>query len=219
MFDDLSVFFGEDQNVLADVEAAATPKKVGRGTLLLGEGDESASVFYLLGGKASAIRYSVGGVEVLIDTFERGALLGEMAALTGAPRTADIYALTEVRLAVFSAPAFLELMRKHGSIGIGVSRLLAKRIGRTTHRMFEQSTLSSKGRVYAELMRMARSETDSGNQRIGSMPAISDLAKRLNIARETVSRTVNELKHDAIVRPDGPDLVILKPHALVSRLQ
>lgn len=217
MHDDFSAFFGENQPLLGDLLTESVRKSFKKGELIVGEGDTDNSVFYILEGEASALRYSVNGAEVFIDTFGSGDLVGEMAVLTDGPRTADIYALSDLRMAVFSAPAFISLMERHGVMGLRVSRLLARRVLATTRRMFEQTTLSSKGRVYAELLRMAVPGSSS-EQHILGMSSISDLAKKLNIARETVSRTVSELKAEDIIRAQGRDLVIPAPHLLLERL-
>ncbi len=217
MLDDFSVFFGDDQQLLDDLSAESVRKSFRKGELIVGEGDADNSVFYILDGEASALRYSVNGAEVFIDTFGSGDLVGEMAVLTHGPRTADIYALSDLQVAVFSAAAFISLMERHGGMGLQVSRMLARRVLATTRRMFEQTTLSSKGRVCAELLRMAVPGSGS-EQHISGMPSISDMAKKLNIARETVSRTVSELKASDIIRSQGSDLVIPAPYLLLQRL-
>ncbi len=213
-----SAFFGDDPDVLEGLKNASGFRRYAAGSLIAGEGDEDNAVFYILEGSAHALRYGEAGTEVFIDTFHVGQLMGEMAVLGDGRRSADIYALTDVAVAAIPGAAFVRLMEKHGTIGLLVSRLLAQRIRNTTRRMFEQSTLSSKGRVYAELMRMARPDEDGEAQKIRDIPAISDIAKRLGITRETVSRTVNRLKDEAIVERQGSDLIIRHPDVLISRL-
>ncbi len=215
---DFSVFFGDDPTVLVELQQASTTRRFQKGAIILAEGDNGDTVFYLLEGEARALRYSAAGAEVFIDTFSAGNLVGEMAVLGNGIRTADVYARTDVLAAVFPGKVFLKLMEKHGSIGLRVSRMLASRIQETTRRMFEQSTLSSKGRVYAELMRMAGPVADADTLLIDALPSISTIARKLGIARETVSRTVNELKDQKAVEKQGSGLLITAPHVLVSRL-
>ncbi len=214
----LSDFFGDDATVLYGLQAAGMNKKYRKGAMIVGEGDSGSTVFYLVSGTASALRYSAAGAEVFIDTFGPGDLIGEMAALSGGERTADIYATSDVELIAFPGTAFIGLMEKHGSIGVRVSRLLVERIRRTTRRMFEQSTLSSKGRVCAELMRLAEPVGGTEVLLINAMPSISEIGKKLGMARETVSRTVSELKGQAVVAPEGSGLLINQPHLLLARL-
>ncbi len=214
----LSSFFGDDASILHDLQAASTNKNYREGAMIVGEGDSGSTVFYLLSGTASALRYSAAGAEVFIDTFGPGDLIGEMSVLGGGERTADLYATSDVELTTFSGPAFISLMEKHGNIGLRVSRLLVTRVRRTTRRMFEQSTLSSKGRVCAELMRLAEPVGSTDVLQVSAMPSISEIAKKLGLARETVSRTVSELKDQAVVASDGSNLLINQPHLLLARL-
>ena len=216
--DSFSAFFGDHRLLLDDLAGESIQRPFRQGELIVGEGDTSNSVFFILDGEAVALRYSVNGTEVHIDTFTSGDLIGELAVLTDGPRTADIYALTDLQIALFPADIFISLMERHGVMGLQVSRLLARRLQATTHRMFEQSTLSSKGRVYAELMRLSARADASEMLEIKGLPSISQMAKKIGIARETVSRTVSELKAEGVIIQHGADLVIHRPQALISRM-
>ena len=208
------IFFGANANVLQDVEAASNIMKYTSGAIILGEEDPGGSVFYLLKGKANTVRYSSEGAEVWLDKIEPGSLFGEMKALGASSRTATIVAASDVTVAVFSEQAFLDLMQQHGSIGLQVSRLLVGRVEKTTQRMFELAAFSSKGRVYAELLRQAKPIDGSLHSKIDHMPSMSVMARRLNNTRETVSRTVNELEKSGFIERTGNELTILMPDAL-----
>lgn len=214
MHDTLKLFFGEKAHVLRDVETASNVVKFGAGSVILSEEDTGKSVYYILSGKAKTVRYSSEGTEVWLDEMGPGALFGEMAALGAAARTATIVAASTVSVAVFSEQAFLALMRRHGSIGIQVAKLLVARVEKTTQRMFELAAFSSKGRVYAELLRQARPLENSALSRIENMPSMSAMAKLLNNTRETVSRTVNELEKEGFIARNGSQLTILMPEQL-----
>lgn len=214
LHDTFGLFFGSNPDVLHDVEAASTLRQFASGAVILGEEDKGKSVYYILEGKAKTVRYSSEGAEVWLDEMAPGALFGEMAALGAKARTATIVAASNVSVAVFSESAFLELMQKHGSIGLQVAKLLVARVEKTTQRMFELAAFSSKGRVYAELLRQARPIEGSPHSRINSMPSMSAMARQLNNTRETVSRTVNELEKEGFIKRDGNQLTILMPDAL-----
>lgn len=218
MSEHFEAFFGSDNNILRDVGSSCREVSLDAGHCIFDECDPGDSVYYLIRGRARAIRYSVAGTEVQIDNYAHGSLFGEMAALCGETRSAGVYALTDVRLAVFSGAAFLALMQKHGLVGLRVSQMLAHRVRNTTGRMFEHATLSSKGRIYAELIRMARSNEESGTPQIEDPPSNSEIARRLSIARETVSRTMNQLRQDGTVQRQGNYLVLLQPQKLVGGL-
>ena len=214
MQDIFELFFGTNAAVLRDIEAASSVQKFVTGAVILGEEDLGKSVYYILDGKAKTVRYSADGAEIFLDEMGPGALFGEMTALGASARTATIVAASSVTVALFSEQAFLALMRQHGSIGLEVAKLLVARVEKTTQRMFELAAFSSKGRVYAELLRQARPIPGSPRSVIENMPSMSAMAKQINNTRETVSRTVNELEKEGFIERSGSQLTILMPEAL-----
>ncbi|MFC3050510.1 Crp/Fnr family transcriptional regulator [Kordiimonas pumila] len=212
--DSLSIFFGNDPDILQDVQKACTPVSFVNGATILAQEEESKTVYCIIAGTAKALLYSEGGDEIWLDEFGPGALFGEMAVLGSQIRTADIVATSPVKVAAFSEESFLSLMQKHGSIGIRVARMLVERIQQTTRRMFELSSLSAKGRVYAELLRLAKTDAHSKLLVIERLPSFTSFAQRISSTRETVSRTVNELARLGYVSRTGKKLVVLMPEEI-----
>lgn len=75
------------------------------GTVLVREGDPGQEVMILAAGRASVIRG-----QTKIATLEAGALIGEIATLDRAPRTATVTADTDVTLLVMDRRAFDRLI-------------------------------------------------------------------------------------------------------------
>jgi len=167
--------------------------------------------------KPKRLLFSEDGDEIWLDEYQPGTMFGEISVLSGEPRSADIVAITEVTLAAFPEDVFVKLMEKHGSIGLRMSQMLAKRVHKTTRRLFELSSFSAKGRVYAELLRMASPTDDENDTRvIAELPTFSVFAKKVNSTRETVSRTVNELARMGFVSRVGNRLDILDVEGIES---
>jgi len=218
MWNNLSTFFGEDQKLLDEVKAASVIVPYRSGARIFGEQDTDDAVYCILEGEVRAVRYSEGGTEVWLDSFSTGSIFGEMAALVDHVRTADTYALTDIAVATMSGSAFITLIKTNGDLGHKVCRLLAARIHNTTRRVFEHATLTATARIYAELLRMANAGEETSVVVIANMVPINDLATKLNIARETVSRTISKLKDENILEANGRDLAIIRPYDLVNRL-
>jgi len=214
----LKIFFGDDTKVLEAAQKACTTVNFAPGATILAQQETSKTVYCILTGEAKALLYSEDGDEIWLDAFCPGALFGEMAVLGAESRTADIVASTAVTAAAFTEDGFLTLMENHGSIGIRVARLLVQRMQQTTRRMFELSALSAKGRVYAELLRLAEPSSDSNLLTVEKLPSFTIFAQRISSTRETVSRTVNELARMGYVKRSGKQLVVLMPEAIRSML-
>ena len=184
-------------------------------TTIIAQDDNDDFVYLLLEGSARVVLLSESGQEIWIDAFGAGAVFGELATLTGQPRTTEIIAETECRLACYNGTTFTALMNMHGPIALSVARLLARRINHTTQRMFELSAMSATGRVYAELLRMSAPAGSLGPARqVRPAPSMIELARRVNTTRETASRTVNALERQGLLRRSESALELVDPELL-----
>lgn len=215
-----SHFFGDDPILLAALNDMAEIKSYSPKECIFSQQDSSRDVFYMLKGRAKAVSLSVDGQEVWLETIEPGFLFGEVAALGVGNRTASIFAKSKAEVARFRGADFINLMERFGSIGVAVSRLLVKRIERTTIRMCELSSLSAPGRIYAELLRLAEYEEESnqGYCTIKIAPPNTEIAVLVNSTRETVSRTMSDLVKKGIITKKGARITIPSPDALMNMI-
>ena len=214
--DSLSLFFGNNENLLKAVMALCSIKNFKAGDTILAQEDEGDEVFCLLEGQVRALVLSIEGHEIWLDDFGPGEIFGEMAAIGGFERSSNIVALTNLTVAVFPGNQFLALMRKEGSLGLKVSEVLVKRIRATTQRMFELSALSAPGRVYAELLRISEALEEEGVETriIKPVPVAATFALSVNSTRETVTRAISDLKRLGLIRREEDALIILAPKKL-----
>lgn len=213
--DDLRGFIQRAFGCPADVAEAIGRRAAARAwaarATILHQGDPGEETFLLLAGRAHALLYGFEGQMVLLQEFQPGDLFGAISEPDPRPQDADVVALEPSRAAVFAAPDFLSLIELHACVGLAVSRLLLKQLRAANGRMADQVTLSAAGRVYAELLRLAR----LGDGRvIRPMPVLSALAVRVHSARETVSRTISALERRGMLRREDDALVLVAPGRL-----
>ena len=207
-------FLQEAFSCSADVASCIAQRAVERRlpvrAVILKQGDCAGSTFLLTVGRAHALTYGLDGHLVLLHEFLPGDIFGAIAYAVPAPEQADVIATDDVRLAVFLAPDFLALIESHSCIGLAVSRTLLRQLRAVADRMVER-TLSATGRVYFELLRLARL---ADGHTVRPAPVLASLAVRVNITRETVSRTINALERRGIIRRETDALIIVAPHRL-----
>jgi CRP-like cAMP-binding protein len=87
----------------------ATVREVPAGTRILEHGDTASSAYFILDGSATAGIPEDGGYRGL-STMGEGDFFGEIAALTGSPRTADVVADTDATLLEVPAEALRSTM-------------------------------------------------------------------------------------------------------------
>ncbi len=176
---------------------------------ILGSGDESRDVFFVVSGQVRAIAYSLAGKEVSFRDIEAGDMFGEFAAIDGQPRSANVVALEECLIASMSANTFWEVMHEHPEAAAATLMRLTAQVRSLTERVFEFSTLAVKNRIHAELLRLARDHMDGDNTAvIAPAPKHADIASRLSTHREAVTRELNELAHSGLLERRERAMVI-----------
>jgi CRP-like cAMP-binding protein len=129
-------------DVLAHFRKARNAVTLPRGAVIFAEGEIGNSMYVLIQGRADI---SVGG-EVL-ESAVPGSLLGEMALVTTAPRSATIVAATECKLVPVDARQFDLLVRESPEFARHVMTVMAERLRRMNERMKEAlRELSVRGR-------------------------------------------------------------------------
>lgn len=171
------------------------------------------AILLLISGRARMSAYGVDGRVVLVQDFASGDLIGEGALIDDGRSEGEIVATDAVEAGSFATPVFIALMSGHACVAIAVSRLLVARLGSATRRMVAGATLSAVGRVYSELLRLARlSPTDRLS--ISPAPVLAELARSAQTTRETVSRAISALEKRGIIKRNADALVIVAPHRL-----
>lgn len=171
------------------------------GQIIQFQDDMVEDLFVLEHGQAVARFYESRGKESWIDSFDCGDLIGVEHIHTGGPSRCQITARTDISLLQFKRMSFVALMARNPDINVFVIEQLTARLRQFQDRRVETQMLSKRGRVASEIRRMAEPAERNSGYIVTPKPVISDMAMRLGIARETVSRTVSELvKNDVIER-------------------
>ena len=102
---------GASEEALADLAADARPFRVLAGDWLLREGDEADDLYVVVRGRLRVVARS-GGEERTLRVLGPGASIGELALLTGAPRSASVQAVRDSTLLRLPRGPFVELLER-----------------------------------------------------------------------------------------------------------
>jgi CRP-like cAMP-binding protein len=108
--------------------------------VLFSEGDEAHEVIVLLEGSIKVVSTTSAGRELILDVLDEGALVGELSAIDGEPRSATGIALTPVGVLVLHTERFSAFLEEHGSVATALLRLMVGRLRRSSQRQFEFGT-------------------------------------------------------------------------------
>jgi CRP/FNR family transcriptional regulator, cyclic AMP receptor protein len=203
-----------DDLVLADIVRCLQQHHYPAGATVFAQNDEQDDVFVVLTGHLRLTTYSLAGREVVFHDLHPGDLVGELSAIDGAPRGANMTVVTDAELARLGAADFTKLLRKHPDFAVAILARLTRLI-RSLNRRFHLLTAPVPTRVCAELFRLAGFGRISDNTaRIVPAPKHLDIANRINTHREAVSRMLSDLQRHKIIRRDQGELIVLDMAAL-----
>ena len=115
---------GADADALDDLAADARPIRVLAGDWLLREGDAADDLFVVVRGRLRVVTHASGD-ERTLRVLGPGAAIGELALLTGAPRSASVQAVRDSTLLRLPRGPFVELLARDGAFAAAVARELA----------------------------------------------------------------------------------------------
>lgn len=191
-----------------------------RNEQIIDRDSDDHEVYFVVSGKVRVMDVSETGREISFVDIPAGGLFGELAAIDGRTRSANVIALTDTVVAALPARAFVELLQEHPSVSLAVLRHLATIIRESSRRIMDLSVHSAQARVMTELLHLGLAASQDGDSgRISPLPPHADIASRVSTTRETVARVVSDLVKSGIARKSGHDLIIEDLAALSERAQ
>lgn len=184
------------------------------------QGDALRTVGLVLSGDADALSYSVDGDETWLGEYQSGQFIGLMTLFTENFSNFEIRAKSKLTIRVLSHDAMRKLMRDDVNLCEAVASDLAIRLETSVSDLLSVHTLSIKGRICSELLRLSLPiGVDPGRHIIRPSPVFVELARRLNSSRETVSRTVSELQKKGVISRHPGALIVEDPDLLEEAIQ
>lgn len=186
------------------------------GKPLLLRAEQQGDLFLLVSGRVRVTTYSANGRQVTFRDSEAGEHFGDIAAIDGGPRSADVVTLEPSVVASLDRAAFMTLLHDEPLVAQRVMLRLVSLVRQLSERVIDLSTLGVQNRLHAELLRLARTAGIVGNQaRLDPAPKHAALASQISTNREQVTRELNVLVRNCVLRKDDKALLV----ADVARLE
>jgi CRP-like cAMP-binding protein len=141
--------------------------------------------------------------ERILAILGPGALVGELSLIDGAPRSAFVTSIRESKLAFVTRAAFDAFGAAHPEVFRHISVLLARHLRDNNDALVATSFLSVKGRAARALLSLADAfgeEVGSGRILIHQKVSQGDVAAMAGIARENVSRILQEWSRKSLIK-------------------
>ncbi len=189
------------------------------GEIVVDYEDATSDVYFIIAGEVRVLIRTSAGKEIILGEMRAGQFFGELAAIDGLKRSANVTALNRSELCIMPANVFREVIVASKTTCDRILRLLTGRVRELNARLTEHSIFDLKHRLYSELLRMAGPRPGRPNERTVTPPPFHHvLAARIGCRREQVTRELSSLAQEGLIEKTRGALVLLKPQVLETRL-
>ena len=200
------LFSGLSDAEIQPVLSHATKKTVAKNTIIISEGDRSASLYVVLSGKVKVFLQDNEGKEVVLNSHEAGEYFGELALIDDEPRSASVMTLEKSTFLVISKEEFKQVLCNHPDIAFGLIKGLVLRLRCLTENVKDLALTDVYGRVVKLLSGLAKHQTGKGV--ITDGPTQQDIANRVGASREMVGRILRDLTTGGYIKIEGKSIII-----------
>ena len=195
---------------LAALERSCHWLRLPMGHILFRHDDPPDAVYVVVEGAVRAFMPVQDGMEVNYALFGPGDMFGELAALDGRERSADVQTTADSLVAACPRPVFLETLRTHPELGLRLLIRLADVIRQSSQRIAEISGLTEVQRVYLELLRLAVPNPEGdGHWEIRPVPLHKEIAGWAGTTTDIVGRALGHLMKAGLVQRRSGALLVL----------
>jgi CRP/FNR family transcriptional regulator, cyclic AMP receptor protein len=174
-----------------------SPRVYGCGQILLRQGETMDQILILLGGRVKVSLVDPDGNALLLAIRGPGEVLGEIALLDGAARSATVTAIDPCEVRAVAAEPFLSLLREMGLEGELV-RCAVRRFRQSEEVRLELATMSASERVVRGLLRLAvPGSPDTSSIDIGLDQ--TEFGQAVGLSRGSVADKLAELRVEGLI--------------------
>ncbi len=143
----IPTFAGLDEAVLEALADASRVLPIDRGEHLVETGEVAETLYVVLSGHFAALAEPGDTDDAALARLDPGAVIGEIAVLSGARRSATLRALEDAEVAAIDGERFITLLEREPALGVQLARtasdrLLATRLRRHLAELFPDADVT-----------------------------------------------------------------------------
>ncbi len=186
LLDTTDLFAALPADVLEHLREQATVRTFARNEVLFRQGDPASELFVVQEGRVAIAQQSGDGRESVVAVLEDGGLFGDLGLFDGAPRSADVRALTETTVVVLGYEPVRAVLQARPELLWVMVRLLAQRLRATDEALADAVFLDVPARTAKRLLELA------GDADRFTLPVTQEeLASMVGASRERVNKAIS----------------------------
>ena len=202
-----------------ELTARSRPRRWPAGASLFLEGEQSSTVVVIATGRVKVFQLTEDGEEIVLAVRGAGAILGELSAIDGLPRSASVAALEPVVAHVLRVESFLEFLDTHAHAAVALLQLTVERLRDADRKRVEFAAYDTPARVAQRILELAErvGVPDAQRTRITVALSLDELAGWVGASREAVAKALRTLRDNGQLTTGRRTMTVLDLDGLRRR--
>jgi CRP/FNR family transcriptional regulator len=216
----IPLFAGMPDEQLQTLAGALKRRSYRRGAQILHQGDPGDSLFIVVAGRVRIYTLSPEGHELSVWICDEGDFFGEMALLSGEPRSASAEAMQATEVLVLQRQAFRDYLLSNPAAAIHTIEVLSKRLRSTTEDAEGLMSLSVTQRIARKLLQLMDryGVPDEDGVLIDLNLSQEAMATLVGTTRESANRALSALRDQGFVQVGRDGIHVIDPEKLQELL-
>ncbi len=194
------------------LERSSRVKRLDRGAMLIHEGDQPTSVFFIADGLLRSFTTALDGAEPTLTVLLPGDHVGELGVFDGTVRSASVASLRPTTVVEVSGATFRAALDADVAIYRALVTQLSRRLRSTSSRLSDLTILDLGARLAKYLL------SEMGGARVLELQfSQSELGQLLGGARQSINQLLSMMERDGLITVDGRTIEVVDPVGLRRR--
>ena len=212
---DVPLFAGLTDQALASLAQAGRIRQVPKGKTLFNQMDPAEAFYVVRSGRIAILLDSADGRELVINEMRTGDCFGELALLTGQPRSTSAMAREASEVIAISRETFLATIESEPKLMRHVLESTARRLSASSERESALAFLEAPARLARVLLEMDRQASADGFITVSQ----EELAQRVGLTRQTAAKTLGQWRRAGWIITGRGKIVLLNRAGLRRQVE
>ena len=210
-------FRGLDPSIVNELGPRAVTKTIRKGAVLFRKGDQGSSLCVLVSGAMRVDTPSAGGRSAVFNLILPGEIFGEIAALDGGIRSADVVAIERSEVMVIDRREVIPVLRRYPELALRFIEILCSRIRHTSEQVEDIVFLDLSGRLAKALLflhQKAAAESPQAKIRVTQR----EISQMIGASRESTNKQLRQWERARLLRIERGAIALLNPDKLADEI-
>jgi CRP/FNR family cyclic AMP-dependent transcriptional regulator len=204
------LFEGISQAGLVTLAKSSRLKPAPKGSFVFFQSDPADAVYLVWRGVIAIRLENPDGRELVINEMGIGDCFGELAILTGEPRSTSAEAIVDSEVLLISSPAFKSTLEHEPSMALHLLEIIARRLQSSSKREEALAFYDAQQRLARQLLNLDQLAGDKGYLTLSQ----DELATRVGLTRQTVGTILGQWRRSSWLLTGRGHIVLLNRHEL-----